>query len=196
MAFNLELYKLVYPKWAAARFELGPDDGKLTFIISPSLTPGSLPSGIKPGVIPKGTKVFDYKNEIGIALSISECLRIMDFAKLQNLADSVDLIHTFKGTTKKIMMAWSAGKSGDAEVCNVNLTSSTGEDKKKVFVPIPFSGMREIVTILDSYIKNYALLKALCMSGVVKNPFVGKGKISEPSDFAKADELPDFEEEL
>lgn len=200
IAYKLELYKLVYPKWAAAMIEISPK-GKLTFVISPSKTPGTLPAGFKGGSIAKGTKVFDYEKELAVSLSLAECLQILDFIKAQNAVQTVEFIHMYKGTSSKFSMAWSTGKSTKVEVCNININRTEGEEKKKVFIPIPFNGMREIAVILDSYIKNYAVIKLICQANLLTgvSPFSqtssskSGGKKTEKA-FVDPNTLPDIDD--
>lgn len=167
--YGVEFYSLVYPKWGKIRFKIS-DQGKFLFIINPSLTPGKLPEDLKPGVIPKGAKLFDYseENECIVALSLNECLKVIDFAKSQNLVETVDIIHKIQGNTKSIKFAWATGRSGEIELCNINYikTTNTG-DVQKIFVPIPFDGLREIVTIFNSYISGFVILKTLCLADIV-----------------------------
>lgn len=197
--FGIDLYNLVYPKWAKLRFKLS-DQGKLLFIANPSLTPGKMPDGVKPGVVPKGTKIFDYskESEFNMALTISECLQIIDFVKTQLPADTVDIIHKFRGDTKTIKFSWVTGNTGDVDFCNINISMISGPDgeTKKIFVPIPFSGLREILAILNSYVNNIVTIKTLCLAELIGDSSKKKDSKSAVfrKDFKKAEDLPDYEE--
>jgi hypothetical protein len=167
--FGVEIYSLIYPKWSKIRFKIS-DQGKFLFILNPALTPGKLPDGVKPGIIPPGTKIFDYSEdkECIMSLSMSECLKIVDFAKTQSLMETVDIIHKHNGESKVIKFSWGTGKSNEIELCNINYTKTSRDNStQKIYIPVPFDGIREIVTILNSYLTNFVLLKTVCMAEIL-----------------------------
>lgn len=200
--YGIELYELVYPKWAKIRLKLS-DKGKLLLIINPSLTPGKEPEGYGKGLIPKGTKIFDYseENECIISLTLAECLSIVDFAKTQLSSDTVDLIHKSGGVSKALQFKWVTDNVGDVKYANVIYNKYTGESNNKsvqnIFVPVTMNGLRELVVVLNSYINNYVNIKTICLGEIIQSPNkkidrVSTYKIRE--DIKKADELFDFEE--
>ena len=107
----------------------------------------------------------------------------------------------YKGTSSKFSMAWSTGKSTKVEVCNININRTEGEEKKKVFIPIPFNGMREIAVIIDSYVRNYAVIKLICQANLLTgvSPFSqtssskSGGKKTEKA-FVDPNTLPDIDD--
>lgn len=199
--YGIELHHLVYPKWAKIRFKLS-DKGKLLFIINPAITPGKLPDGIKPGVVPKGTKIFDYSEdkECIISLSLSECMKLVDFVKTQCLVDTVELKHKLNGELKVLQFKWVPNKSGtEIDFCNIIYNKYNGETSDKsaqnIFVPIPFEGLREIVAVINSYLNNFVTLKTLCLAELIGTVDKKHNKNFKPrSDLKKADELPDWED--
>jgi hypothetical protein len=131
-----------------------------------------------------------------MALSLSECLKVIDFARSQNIAETVDIIHKLHAEIKKIQFSWGTGKSVEIELCNVNYykTSENGEDQK-MYVPIPFDGLREIVAIFNSYVNGFVLLKTLCMAELLAlNETKSARKYSGEGLKAKVD-LSDWSEE-
>jgi hypothetical protein len=156
--YGVEFHSLIYPKWAKLRFKIS-SEGKFLFISNPAITPGKLPDNIQKGKVPKGTKIFDYdKNkECIMSLSLAECIQIVDFAKLQNIASTVDIIHQLNGETKKLTFSWVMGDKGEINLCNINYTKRAveeGKEDSKIYIPVPFTGIREIVAVMNSYISN------------------------------------------
>ena len=191
--YGVELHSLVYPKWAKIRFKLSAK-GKLLFIMNPSLTPGKAPEGVR-GMVPKGTKVFDYdkEKECLLSLSLAECMKIIDFAKAQRLAETVDLIHVLHGEKKLLKFSWNSNSSGEVSVCNVNYTKKSSDDQElsKIYVPIPFDGIREVVTILNSYVNNFVNVMTLCTAELYATEYVGPAShVAKPSDFRISSDLP------
>jgi len=190
LKYGVVFHDIVYPKWAKVRFKISAK-GKLLIIINPSLTPGKLPEGLKPGMIPKGTKVFDYDDnkECILSLSLAECLKIIDFAKNQNSAETVDIIHRQYGDTKTLAFGWSTTNNGEISICNINYYKKSPDGTEyKTFIPVPYAGLREIVTILNSYVNNYVFVKTFCISE--SEQFEGSNE-SRGSKYKRADELPD-----
>lgn len=193
--YGVEFYELVYPKWAKIRFKIS-DKGKFLFILNPSLTPGKLPDGITPGVVPKGTKIFDYskENECILDISVSECLKIIDFAKSQNLADSVKLLHSRYGQTKTLTFTWGTGKSNEIELCNINyLRKGVDNDDQKIYVPVPFTGLREIVSILNSYVSNFVMIKTMCLGELLLGG--GSEQSAKTTSYKAKDDVEAWDEE-
>lgn len=199
--YGVDLHSLVYPKWAKIRFKISAR-GKLILVINPSLTPGKMPEGIK-GMVPKGTKIFDYDEtkECLISLSLNECMRIIDFVKAQKIADNVDIIHVLHGDKKILKFSWGIDASGTINLCNINYIRKSADDseKSKLYVPVPFDGLREMVTVINSYVSNYLVLKMLCLADMNVTEDISqmnqRTNYPDPNKFKKGSELPDFEEE-
>jgi hypothetical protein len=183
--FGVEFHDIVYPKWSKIRFKIS-SEGKFLFISNPSLTPGKLPEGIQKGKIPKGVKIFDYdkEKECIMSLSLNECLQIVDFAKKQNIVDTVDIIHQLNGETKKLSFSWVTGDRGEINLCNITYTKKTNDDNKenaKIYIPVPFSGIREIAAIMNSYINTYAMIRLFCLSEESSSENTYSSKTRQPS---------------
>ena len=161
--YGIEFDELNYPKWGKIKFKLS-DKGKFLIIINPSITPGKMPEGIK-GKVPKGTKVYDYDDdkECIMELSLDECVKIIDFAKNQNMAETVALTHQTY-VTKYLNFAW-----GSENLCNINYrkVDDAGNECNKIYLPVPFDGLRKIIVILNSYINNYVMIKTFCLSEIL-----------------------------
>ena len=81
MKYSVDIHEMVFPKYAKLQFKVNRA-GNLTLIASPSYTPGKLPDGLKPGQIPKGTRIFDYDSQIVVSLTFQDCLLIQLYFQL------------------------------------------------------------------------------------------------------------------
>lgn len=198
LKYGVEFHELVYPKWGKIRLRIN-GKGQLIFIANPSLTPGKMPENLKPGVIPKGTRVFDYDSnkECLLSLSLGECMQIVDFAKTKNAADSVGIVHRYKGDIKSLQFSWGTNNNGEVTICNINYSKKTPLDENiKMYIPVPFTGLREIVSIINSYIQNYSVIKVYCLSyGDDSADTVKKSTGQSKKVYKTDDELPDLETE-
>lgn len=183
--YPVELYNLVYPKWAKIRLMLSKNGGML-LAMNPSLTPGQKPEGIS-GAIPKGTRIFDYADdkECIIRLNLAECLQIIDFTKRQNTVDTVDIVHRFRAELRVLKISWGNGPS----VCNINYSKKNAEgvELTKIYCPVPFNGLREIVAVLNSYVNNFVMINAFCCGEILISD-----NYKKPPRFKSPEELPNY----
>ena len=155
---------MVFPKYAKLQFKVNKV-GNMTLTAAPAYTPGKLPTGVKPGQIPKGTKIFDYDSQIVVSLTFQDCLSIVKFAESKNIANSVELFRNSDKYSKKVTLSYFPDEA-DAlkpKFATFWFNSTESEGKQINFkLPLSLSNLEEIAELIKSYVQNYTMIKLFC----------------------------------
>jgi len=166
MKYGIDLYEMIFPKYAKLQFKINRV-GNLSIIASPSLTPGVLPEGVKGGQIPKGTKIFDYDQQIVVSLNFADCLKLISFAKRKSITDTVEIFRNSTQYNKRVNVVWN---SQDDDQLKVKFASfyfqsidATGKEIK-FKLPLSISSIEELAEIIQSYVTCFSMIKLFCQS--------------------------------
>ena len=164
MKYSVDVHEMVFPKYAKLQFKINKA-GNLALVAAPSLTPGKLPDGIKPGQIPKGTKIFDYASQIVVSLTFQDCLNILEFIKSKNVASIVELYRNSEKYNKKVTLSYF---TDDKDISKPKFATfwfnSTEADGREISfkLPLSLSNLEEIGELVRSYIHSFAMIKLFC----------------------------------
>lgn len=161
MKYGIEFHELVFPKYAKLVFKINKA-GHLVLAASPSLTPGKYPPGVRPGVIPKGTKIFDYDNSIIVSLEFSDCLKLLDYIESKSPLVTVDVYRNSNLYNKKITFNYFPLETDPsiAKFASIFFNCTDSDGKEIHFnLPLSFDNLNEMGKIIESYVNNYAMIK-------------------------------------
>lgn len=164
MEYSVDVYDMVFPKYAKLQFKINKA-GNMTLTAAPAITPGKLPDGVKPGQIPKGTKIFDYDSQIVISLTFQDCLKIIDMAKSKNVTTSVELFRNSDKYNKKVTLSYFPDDQDPTKVKFATFWfNSTNESGKEINfkLPLSISNLEEIAELIKSYVNCFAMIKLFC----------------------------------
>ena len=163
MKYGVDIHEWVFPKYAKITLKINTN-GSLSLALAPSFTPGKLPAGVKPGQIPKGMKLFDYDKTIIVGLSFSDCLQIVDYAKIKSPVNEVDIYRNNNRFNKKIKFTWFPDEENPAKAkfSTIFAQQTIGDTEVKFNIPLSFDNLDEFSTLLTSYINNYPIIKLFC----------------------------------
>ena len=165
LKYSIDMHELIFPKYAKLQFKINKA-GNLTIAASPSITPGQMPEGIKPGAVPKGTKIFNYDAQIVTSLTFSDCLAILDFISSANVAKTVDIYRKSSKYDKKLTFAYTPSETDASKPKFLTLYFSSIDNGKenKFKLPLSLASLAEVYKIIDSYVLNFAMIKLFCQA--------------------------------
>lgn len=176
MKYSIDLHEMVFPKYAKLQFKINRA-GNLTIAASPSLTPGQLPDGVKGGQIPKGTKVFDYDQQIVVSLILSDCIKIVSFAKNKSIVDAVEIFRNSAEYNKRVNIAYTPQDDNPTKPKFATIyfqsTDSTGKEIK-FRLPLSLGSLEEFAEVLQSYVTSFPMVKLFCQAGLQEEDLQNK----------------------
>jgi hypothetical protein len=181
MKYGIDLYEMVFPKYAKLQFKINRA-GNLTVVASPSLTPGQLPEGVKGGQVPKGTRVFDYDQQIVVSLIFADCLKLISFAKNKDIKDAVEIFRNSAQYNKRVNMLWNPQDNDPLKVKFASIyfqsTDSTGKEIK-FKLPLSVASVEELAEIVQSYVTSFSMVKLFCQSSLQEEESESKGEAQD-----------------
>lgn len=172
MKYSVDIHEMVFPKYAKLQFKVNRA-GNLTLIASPSYTPGKLPDGLKPGQIPKGTRIFDYDSQIVVSLTFQDCLNIIEFAKSRNVANTVELFRNSDKYNKKVTISYFPDEANALKPKFVTIWFNSSEASGKEInfkLPLSLSNLDEIAELVKSYVHGFVMIKLFCQEQLQEQP--------------------------
>jgi hypothetical protein len=166
MKYSVDTYEMVFPKYAKLQLKINKA-GNLIIGASPSLTPGQMPPGVQGGRVPKGTKVFNYEDQILVSLTFADCLNIVNFAKSKMVTSTVDIFRNSTKFNKKVSFVFAPkdDKPLEAKFATIYFSSTATEKKEIKFkLPISLVNLDELAQLVESYINSYQMIKLYCLS--------------------------------
>jgi hypothetical protein len=178
MKYGIDLYEMVFPKYAKLQFKINRA-GNLTVVASPSLTPGVLPEGVKGGQVPKGTRVFDYDQQIVVSLIFADCLKLISFAKSKSVTDTVEIFRNSAQYNKRVNVVWNPQDNEPLKAKFASLyfqsTDATGKEIK-FKLPLSIASVEELAEVVQSYVTSFSMVKLFCQSSLQDEDSESKGE--------------------
>lgn len=166
MKYSIDLHEMVFPKYAKLQLKINRA-GNLTLVASPSFTPGVLPEGVKGGQVPKGTRVFDYDQQIVVSLIFADCLKLISFSKNKDIKDAVEIFRNSAQYNKKVNLVWNPQDDSPLKVKFASMyfqsTDSAGKEIK-FKLPLSIASIEELAEVVQSYVTSFATVKLYCQA--------------------------------
>ncbi len=163
MKYGVFVHDMIFPKYGKIEIKINKA-GNLSFYCTPSLTPGKMPAGLKPGFVPKGTKIFDYEKTVVFSLTFNDCLDLIDYAKAKNPIIDVTIFRNSDHFNKRIYFNFFPDETDPsiAKFATIFVQSFQDNNEIKFNIPISFDNLNEIAQVIKSYVNCMPMIKLYC----------------------------------
>ncbi len=124
---------------------------------------------MKGGQVPKGTRVFDYDQQIVVSLIFADCLKLISFAKSKSVKDSVEIFRNSSQYNKRVNIVWNPQENEPLKPKFASIyfqsTDVTGKEIK-FKLPLSIASVEELAEVVQSYVTSFSMIKLFCQSSL------------------------------